>query len=446
MAALDREELRSGVHWGVAHGLPTLFLRRAAARETCRPGSSGSGRPAPTRCSTSSRRSGRTARSTARASATSPPATPPYATCSPATTSAPGCRRRRAARPDLPLGGAEHAPPGRAAVAAGDRAARPHPLPQARHPRLHHAGGRAAARADRGDRRRPARRARDPRPTRRPRRRRTAAVLPVTVIAEILGVPERDRGRVLDFGTAAAPSLDLGLSWSGVPPRREGAARSSRPGWPPTWTACATPRRRPDEPARRRARRGSRASTTTELKATAGLVLAAGFETTVNLLGNGIALLARPPRRSAPACARDPTLWSNVVDEVLRLDPPVLLTGRIASARHRGRRAAGARAASWSRRSSAGANRDPAGLRRPDCASTSRAPTPATTSPSRPVATTASAPRWRGWRARSGCARSVRALPRPAARARRRAPRDPHPAGLRDAPGHVAPLSAPRSG
>ena len=38
--------------------------------------------------------------------------------------------------------------------------------------------------------------------------------LPVTVIAEILGVPERDHQRVLEFGTAAAPSLDLGLSWA----------------------------------------------------------------------------------------------------------------------------------------------------------------------------------------------------------------------------------------
>ena len=39
------------------------------------------------------------------------------------------------------------------------------------------------------------------------------SLLPVTVIAEILGVPERDREKVLRFGAAAAPSLDLGLSW-----------------------------------------------------------------------------------------------------------------------------------------------------------------------------------------------------------------------------------------
>ena len=39
------------------------------------------------------------------------------------------------------------------------------------------------------------------------------SLLPVTVIAEILGVPEADREKVLRFGAAAAPSLDLGLSW-----------------------------------------------------------------------------------------------------------------------------------------------------------------------------------------------------------------------------------------
>src|SRR3954471_10002335 len=39
-------------------------------------------------------------------------------------------------------------------------------------------------------------------------------LLPVTVIAEVLGVPERDRDKVLRLGAAAAPGLDLGLSWT----------------------------------------------------------------------------------------------------------------------------------------------------------------------------------------------------------------------------------------
>ena len=65
-----------------------------------------------------------------------------------------------------------------------------------------------------------------------------------------------------------------------------------------------------------------------ELKATAGLVLAAGFETTVNLLGNGIVLLHDHPEQLA-RLRREPELWPNAVDEVLRIDPPVLLTGRL---------------------------------------------------------------------------------------------------------------------
>jgi cytochrome P450 len=58
-------------------------------------------------------------------------------------------------------------------------------------------------------------------------------------------------------------------------------------------------------------------------------VLAAGFETTVNLLGNGIALLHDHPDQLALLRAQ-PELWANAVDEILRYDPPVLLTGRIA--------------------------------------------------------------------------------------------------------------------
>ena len=58
-------------------------------------------------------------------------------------------------------------------------------------------------------------------------------------------------------------------------------------------------------------------------------MLAAGFETTVNLLGNGIALLHDHPAERARV-VDDPSLWTNVVEEALRLDPPVLLTGRMA--------------------------------------------------------------------------------------------------------------------
>lgn len=154
------------------------------------------------------------------------------------------------------------------------------------------------------------------------------ALLPVTVIAEILGVPEADRARVLAFGAAAAPSLDLGLGFRQY--RTVNTALADFDAW---LTDHLEHLRR--EPADNllselvAARDEGDRLSERELKATAGLVLAAGFETTVNLLSNGIALLHDHPDQRA-RLVDDPSLWPNAVEEVLRLDPPVLLTGRMA--------------------------------------------------------------------------------------------------------------------
>jgi len=154
------------------------------------------------------------------------------------------------------------------------------------------------------------------------------ARLPVTVIAEVLGVPEEERGRVLDFGSAAAPSLDLGLGL-----RRYRAVSRALAQFD-TWLGqhLDNLRREPGDNLLSQlvaVRDEGQGLSESELKATAGLVLAAGFETTVNLLGNGIALLHDHPDERARVVA-DPSLWTNVVEEALRLDPPVLLTGRMA--------------------------------------------------------------------------------------------------------------------
>jgi cytochrome P450 len=154
------------------------------------------------------------------------------------------------------------------------------------------------------------------------------AVLPVTVIAEVLGVPEGERGRVLDFGSAAAPSLDLGLGFRRYRSVAQALARFDE------WLGDHLDRLRRDPGDNLlsqlvAAREDGHGLSETELKATAGLVLAAGFETTVNLLGNGIALLHDHPDERARVVAA-PTLWPTVVEEALRLDPPVLLTARMA--------------------------------------------------------------------------------------------------------------------
>jgi cytochrome P450 len=67
----------------------------------------------------------------------------------------------------------------------------------------------------------------------------------------------------------------------------------------------------------------------TELQALAGLVLAAGFDTTVNLLGNGIRMLLDTPEHLETLAAR-PELWPSAVEEILRLDSPVQMSARMA--------------------------------------------------------------------------------------------------------------------
>ena len=58
-------------------------------------------------------------------------------------------------------------------------------------------------------------------------------------------------------------------------------------------------------------------------------MLAAGFETTVNLLGNGIRMLLDAPEHLETLAAR-PELWPNAVEEILRLESPVQMSARIA--------------------------------------------------------------------------------------------------------------------
>ncbi|MEO9138373.1 MAG: cytochrome P450, partial [Jatrophihabitans sp.] len=156
-----------------------------------------------------------------------------------------------------------------------------------------------------------------------------AALLPVTVIAEILGVPKAETSRVLGFGAGAAPGLDMGLSW-----KRFRVVERSLAGFD-SWLGehLEQLRQNPGEDLLSQlvaVQDEGVGLNEQELKAIAGLVLVAGFETTVNLLGNGTALLCEN-RDQLTVLRANPSLWPNAVDEVLRLDPPVLLTARTAT-------------------------------------------------------------------------------------------------------------------
>ncbi|MFY2789787.1 cytochrome P450 [Rhodococcus sp. KRD162] len=157
---------------------------------------------------------------------------------------------------------------------------------------------------------------------------RYCARLPVAVIGRILGVPAQDNQRVLEFGEMAAPSLDIGLSWSQFKQVERGLVGFD------TWLSqhIADLRRNPGDDLMSQliaAKDEGIGLDDEELRATAGLVLAAGFETTVNLLGSGIRLLLDHPDQLA-VLQHDPSHWPTAIDEMLRMESPVQLTARAA--------------------------------------------------------------------------------------------------------------------
>ncbi|HEY6574760.1 MAG TPA: cytochrome P450, partial [Mycobacterium sp.] len=142
--------------------------------------------------------------------------------------------------------------------------------------------------------------------------------LPVTVIGDIIGVPDDERPRILEFGELAAPSLDIGLPWEQYLRVERGLDGFNE------WLANHIHRLRsaPGEDLMSQLIAASEDGTRlndAELRATAGLVLAAGFETTVNLLGSGIRILLQHPDQLA-RLLDEPDLWPGAVEEILRLE------------------------------------------------------------------------------------------------------------------------------
>ena len=186
---------------------------------------------------------------------------------------------------------------------------------------------------------------------------RYASLLPVTVISEMLGVPTSMRDQFLAWGDGAATSLDMGLT------RRAHASMERNLAALNDWMRehLRRLRREPGEDLLSRlvgeVDDDGAGLSEQELVSTALLVLAAGFETTVNLIGNGTAqLFAHPEQRER--LAAEPDLWPNAVDEILRFDPPVERTARRA---HRATEVAGTDIAEGDLVVTvlAGANRDP---------------------------------------------------------------------------------------
>ncbi|MFI7542781.1 cytochrome P450 [Actinoplanes sp. NPDC049599] len=154
-----------------------------------------------------------------------------------------------------------------------------------------------------------------------------AAPLPITVITDLLGVPDADADRFARYGTVIGSALD-GIHSLSHAARLQAADRDLRA----LFQRLFELRRR--EPAddlvsRIVAAEGDRIQSR-EMVPMCNLLLVAGFETTVNLVGNAVNALLDHPEQWAALCADPAGLAAAAVEETLRYDPPVQRTARCA--------------------------------------------------------------------------------------------------------------------
>jgi cytochrome P450 len=157
-----------------------------------------------------------------------------------------------------------------------------------------------------------------------------AALLPAMVIAEMLGAPAGMRDQFLEWGEGAALSLDAGLTYREF--RRSELDIDALHAW--MLGHFERIRGEPGEDilsALVTARNEEGALSEDELSSIAMLLLAAGFETTVNLISNGATLLLANPAQ-ADLLRAEPERWATAIDEMLRYESPVQRTGRVAYA------------------------------------------------------------------------------------------------------------------
>jgi cytochrome P450 len=167
--------------------------------------------------------------------------------------------------------------------------------------------------------------------------------LPVRIISELLGVPAGDHSRFAGWSASLAHSLQP--QFGAADASSAAAAEQARLEFAGYFRALIAARRaRPADDLLSeliRAEDDGQHLSEEELIATCVLLLVAGHETTVGLISNAILALLRHPDQLA-AVRADPELAAGAVEETLRYDPPVQLTGRVARGGMQVGRAAGA--------------------------------------------------------------------------------------------------------
>jgi len=156
--------------------------------------------------------------------------------------------------------------------------------------------------------------------------------LPIAVICHLLGVPAEDQASFRAWGHDVAATLEPQTAGAALSQSR--AAQVALTGY--LRDLVSKRRADPDDSllsALIAVEEDGDRLTHGELVSTALLLLVAGFETTVNLIGNGtVALLtAADGRQQWDRLRRDPALVPGAVEELLRYDSPVQMTSRNAT-------------------------------------------------------------------------------------------------------------------
>jgi cytochrome P450 len=187
-----------------------------------------------------------------------------------------------------------------------------------------------------------------------------AAPLPIAVITELLGIPDADADEFARHGTEFGSAL--GGIQSIAHARRLAATRTRLA---EIFNDIFELRRRePSDDVIGRLVAADADVAPEELVPLCTLLLIAGFETTVNLIGNTVLALINNPEQWR-LLTENPELAEKAIEEGLRYDSPVQRTGRVALADTElaGRQVPKGR---WIMTAIGGANRDPEVFDRPD--------------------------------------------------------------------------------
>lgn len=152
--------------------------------------------------------------------------------------------------------------------------------------------------------------------------------LPVAVIGTMVGVPEPDWPQFRSLITTSAAGLEPAASADDL----RAAERSSAEVRAYFRALVAERKSNPQDDLLSdliRVEESGDMLSEDEVIAVATLLFAAGFETTTNLIGNGMGALLRNPGEM-DRLWRDPALVGTAVDEIIRWDSPVQLDGRVA--------------------------------------------------------------------------------------------------------------------